>query len=402
MENQKYFFSYSRQNTDFVQQLATNLKNAGASVWLDQLDIPAGENWDVAIQKALSEAWGVLLVLSPASVQSENVLDEASFALDQGKRIIPLMIEPCTVPFRFARKQYIDFTTDYNTGFQNLLKALAEKGAAPQSAVKENPGLTGKQAKWSSAKSTFWSTTSAKLGVVSALLGIVLSGVAAFRIFSPDETTRTTEKSAILENKELEPKIEASYVSIYEEIYYGLNDSARAKGLYFLDYPLLKNEIVYENDEGVMEKTESFEDSGYTRTNYLILQNIGKVTPQDFQVVLKRYVIRDKVTIEETPGAASVDYAAMVRAKSTDSSVRTFSPPTPLETGKGLRIPLFISGHYPENRSNGKRAWNFLSKIVYLPDKVVYTDPLDEKRKEVKIRAMKDPVKLATGVEGRG
>lgn len=124
MQNGNFFFSYSRKDSAFVKKLANDLKAAGANVWLDQLDIAVGVNWDEAIQKALNKSDGLLLVLSPSSVQSENVLDEASFALDGGKRIIPLLIEPCTVPFRFARKQYVDFTTDYNTGFQNLLSGI--------------------------------------------------------------------------------------------------------------------------------------------------------------------------------------------------------------------------------------------------------------------------------------
>ncbi|PKP40461.1 MAG: hypothetical protein CVT96_08715 [Bacteroidetes bacterium HGW-Bacteroidetes-13] len=42
MSTETIFFSYSRDDTEFVLQLAKNLRQAGADVWLDQLDISPG------------------------------------------------------------------------------------------------------------------------------------------------------------------------------------------------------------------------------------------------------------------------------------------------------------------------------------------------------------------------
>ena len=49
------FICYSRKDEDFVLKLATNLKNQGVPVWLDQWDIPSGANWNRTIEKALNE-----------------------------------------------------------------------------------------------------------------------------------------------------------------------------------------------------------------------------------------------------------------------------------------------------------------------------------------------------------
>lgn len=38
----KTFFSYSRTDTEFTRKLATDLRNAGADLWIDQLDIQPG------------------------------------------------------------------------------------------------------------------------------------------------------------------------------------------------------------------------------------------------------------------------------------------------------------------------------------------------------------------------
>jgi hypothetical protein len=124
METQKIFFSYSRLDSPFALKLARDLREAGADIWIDQLDIQAGSHWDSAVEKALNSAACVLVIISPFSTTSTNVMDEVSFALETGKKIIPVMLEECPPPFRLRRLQRIDFTTDYNTGLTQLFLSL--------------------------------------------------------------------------------------------------------------------------------------------------------------------------------------------------------------------------------------------------------------------------------------
>ena len=65
-----------------------------------------------------------MIILSPKSVESENVLDEVAFAINEGKQIITVLFQVCKIPFRLSRKQYIDFTKDYEAGLRDLLKVL--------------------------------------------------------------------------------------------------------------------------------------------------------------------------------------------------------------------------------------------------------------------------------------
>jgi hypothetical protein len=66
------FLSYARKDSDFATKLAHGLKACGASVWVDQIDIPPGKPWDVEIQNALSACSEMLVILSAASVESAN------------------------------------------------------------------------------------------------------------------------------------------------------------------------------------------------------------------------------------------------------------------------------------------------------------------------------------------
>lgn len=106
------FISYSRVNSDFAVSIAKDLKNAGFDIWLDQIDIPTGSRWDDEIEKALETSDTFLIVLSPESIQSQNVKDEIGYAIDAGKQILPVVIKNCKVPFRLRRFQYVDFSAE--------------------------------------------------------------------------------------------------------------------------------------------------------------------------------------------------------------------------------------------------------------------------------------------------
>jgi hypothetical protein len=120
----KFFFSYARADSEFVLKLAEDLRSTGTNLWLDQLDIPAGARWDEAVEAALHASPCLLVVLSPASVASNNVMDEVSFGLETDKRIVPILFKDCAVPFRLRRLHHIDFRAGYDDGFTRLLQAL--------------------------------------------------------------------------------------------------------------------------------------------------------------------------------------------------------------------------------------------------------------------------------------
>jgi hypothetical protein len=123
------FLSYSRNNSDFAAKLASDLRAANVETWRDAENIPAGANWDREIEKALNSCSHVLLLATPHSVASENVMDEIGLALNKGKSVIPLMVETCDLPLRVHRAQWVDFRTDYSAGFEKLLEQMGAKNS---------------------------------------------------------------------------------------------------------------------------------------------------------------------------------------------------------------------------------------------------------------------------------
>jgi len=142
------FVSYSREDSDFALRLAQDLKAAGASVWLDQLELIPGRAWDNAIEDALLAAPEMLVILSPTSVRSENVRDEISYALRQGKTVVPVLYMECTIPLRLERKQHIDVRTDYARGLGHLLRHLNVSQPDPSVLARAAEGDGQRQAAW--------------------------------------------------------------------------------------------------------------------------------------------------------------------------------------------------------------------------------------------------------------
>jgi WD40 repeat protein len=129
------FFSYSREDLEFALRLAKDLKKAWANVWMDKLDIRPGQLWEQKAEEALENCARLLVILSPASVGSRNVMAEVAFALDEQKEVIPVLYRDCRIPFRLRPFQYVDFRTDYSESLDELLTTVAAEGSREAAAA---------------------------------------------------------------------------------------------------------------------------------------------------------------------------------------------------------------------------------------------------------------------------
>jgi Skp family chaperone for outer membrane proteins len=118
------FFSYAHEDAEFALRLAKDLRAGAAAVWMDRLDIKPGQRWDRAIEDALAKCPQLLVILSPAAIESTNVMDEVSLALEEGKTVLPVIHRECKIPFRLRRLQYVDLTQNYDEGVVRLLETL--------------------------------------------------------------------------------------------------------------------------------------------------------------------------------------------------------------------------------------------------------------------------------------
>src|SRR5262245_45620730 len=140
------FISYARVDKPRVAPLAAAIEARGWSVWWDP-EIAPGQEFDRQIAKELEAAAAVLVIWTPASVESRWVRGEARDGADRGI-LVPARFDKANLPIDVRAIHTTDLDeADCGTGsprVQELLRALAAviargRGAAPAAAVREPP-----------------------------------------------------------------------------------------------------------------------------------------------------------------------------------------------------------------------------------------------------------------------
>jgi serine/threonine protein kinase len=86
------FISYSRQDKAYAQGLFEHLGGSGFTVWIDS-KIEYGDTWFKEIDEAIKSCAAFLLIMTPASYESEWVQKEILLAKRYKKPIFPLLLE---------------------------------------------------------------------------------------------------------------------------------------------------------------------------------------------------------------------------------------------------------------------------------------------------------------------
>ncbi|MDH4338623.1 MAG: nucleotide-binding protein [Candidatus Krumholzibacteria bacterium] len=119
MEKQHYLFvSYARADLDRVVPVVDavrkelEFRTVPIEVWMDVSNLQPGESWTSAISDALESSVGVLIFLSPQSVQSDLLHREISLAsATKDRLLIPIILhQDLQMPFRLQALQYIDLS----------------------------------------------------------------------------------------------------------------------------------------------------------------------------------------------------------------------------------------------------------------------------------------------------
>jgi WD40 repeat protein len=123
------FISYSRHDQDFVQRLHDALAARSYEVWVDWHDIPPSAEWFEEIRAGILGADGVVYVISPDSVVSEVCTRELEHAVEQHKRIVPVVhrepdVDPVPPAAAALNWVWLRDGDEFTAGIEVLLRAL--------------------------------------------------------------------------------------------------------------------------------------------------------------------------------------------------------------------------------------------------------------------------------------
>jgi hypothetical protein len=123
------FFSYAPQDEAFAAQLRLALSSTPYSSALDRYSAPGGVPLAEYIARSIMACHAVLLIVSPSTGSSVEVVQELNLAENYHRPIIPVIARPAEIPaairFHIAGATRIDFSNEsFETAFAALLTAL--------------------------------------------------------------------------------------------------------------------------------------------------------------------------------------------------------------------------------------------------------------------------------------
>jgi DNA-binding SARP family transcriptional activator len=126
----RIFLCHASEDKPDVRALYGKLSADGMDVWLDEINILPGQDWDHEIRKAVRNSQVVIVCLSPTSVSKSGyvqkeirqALDVADEQLEGTIFLIPLRLHDCTVPDRLRRWHWVNLYAE--DGYERLMRAL--------------------------------------------------------------------------------------------------------------------------------------------------------------------------------------------------------------------------------------------------------------------------------------
>ena len=101
-----------------------------------------GDLWKRQIVEAISTCLAFVIVLSPNSIQSNNVRKELDLADSNGRRVIPVMISKTDIPsvmqYQLAGLQIIDLSDSREKGLTLIIQSL-NRDKTPETSLTFSP-----------------------------------------------------------------------------------------------------------------------------------------------------------------------------------------------------------------------------------------------------------------------
>lgn len=127
------FISHSSTDSIIARSIATDLMDAGYSVFLDDWSIDVGDRIFEKINQGLENSSGLIMIISQSYLQSICCNDEWSSFYNKSLhtkncRVYPIIIDESNPPVLLNQIKYLRFDREnYSIGLSSLLKALKKQ-----------------------------------------------------------------------------------------------------------------------------------------------------------------------------------------------------------------------------------------------------------------------------------
>ena len=91
----KVFLNHSHTDAPLAARVSEALRRRGLEVWDPDLDLLPGDNWAAGMARALEESEAMVVLLTPAAIDSSDVRRNIEYALgakNYSNRLIPVVV----------------------------------------------------------------------------------------------------------------------------------------------------------------------------------------------------------------------------------------------------------------------------------------------------------------------
>jgi len=126
------FICHASEDKPEARRLREELLRRNVDPWLDEKDLFAGQDWDMAIQEAIRRSDAILILLSRRSVSKRGYIQkeirkvlEAAEHVPEGRPFaIPIRLEDVELPQSLRRWQSIDYRAE--NFYHSLVKGISQ------------------------------------------------------------------------------------------------------------------------------------------------------------------------------------------------------------------------------------------------------------------------------------
>ena len=126
------FISHSSKDKTLAYNLKEKLSAWGHDCFLDFQGIPGGAQWEQEVYDAMRRCAVVLVCATPRAIDDSRwVFAEIVMGRYSSRPVIPLIFQKCELPTNLGGTQYIDFTQNPQTAYQQLRDSLEKLDLTP-------------------------------------------------------------------------------------------------------------------------------------------------------------------------------------------------------------------------------------------------------------------------------
>ena len=126
------FISYSRRDSETVEEIVAELEKAGIQAWIDREAIVPGKQWRKQIVEGIDTADAFILHLSPDAGASRNVLKELDLAEEALQPfVLPVMLKEMPIPdemrYQLAGNQFAAYYLDADRAVREVIAEIKKR-----------------------------------------------------------------------------------------------------------------------------------------------------------------------------------------------------------------------------------------------------------------------------------